>query len=164
VLTEVMQACLEAEPQVAITRHLLQQAPNATLIPEEISVNLTMVDQAKEFACTEQDGDNGASQRDRISLGSAFVVNKERVSLWGNIPEHDLPGASLKIPDALEARYQAMLFTKIRVYKEHQLDSYDSGLTCPRIFSTDKTVKAGDIIQFRYQLGSFPQLLGQLSA
>ena len=82
ILIEIMQACLESEPQVAVTRHLLPQAPNAILIPEEVRIDLTLVAPSNEFNLDSWEQNGGDKQRDRVPVGPAFVVNRETVSLW----------------------------------------------------------------------------------
>lgn len=171
ILIEVMQACLASEPQVAVTRHLLAQSSSAILIPEEVCINLILVNAAKEFnfnnlAKTEKNDEveevEEAFQRDRISLASVFVLNRETVDSWKDISSSHLPGALVQIPDTIEQRYQPMLFTEITVYQNHKLKDYDSGLTCPKNLSTISKFKAGDDIQFYYELGQRPQLKTQV--
>lgn len=157
ILIETMQACLEVEPQVALTRHLLTQAPNAILIPEEVRVELVWVDPSREF------GTSLDNLQDRIPVASAFTVNRDTVHSWTNIPGNHLPGADVQLPDPLESRYQLMLFTIVQVYREHMLKDYDSGLTSPRQFSGDRPVKVGDTIHFHYELGRQPRLIGKIS-
>lgn len=157
ILIEVMQACLASEPQVAVTRHLMSQTSSALLIPEDVSIKLMLVDTSKEF-----NADGNASERDRITLTSVFVLNRETVELWKNNSSNRLPGALTHIPDTIEQRYQPMLFTEITVYQNHQLKDYDSGLTCPKTLSTISKFKAGDDIQFYYELGQRPQLKAQI--
>jgi len=163
ILMEIMQACLETEPQVAITRHLLPQAPEAILIPEEVQVDLELVDPASEFNFDDLER-NEEVQRDRIPVASVFVVNRETVNLWKNNHSNRLPGSSIRIPDSMEQWFQLMLFTKIRIYKNHCLKDYDSGLTCPRILSIEGLLNAGDAIQFHYELGRQPRLKGEVCA
>jgi hypothetical protein len=79
ILMEIMQACLESEPQVAVTRHLLKQAPHAVLIPEEVCIDLTLVDPSREFDLDGLERNRGTIQRDRIPVASVFVVNRETV-------------------------------------------------------------------------------------
>lgn len=38
VIAELRRACLEIEPQVAVTRHLLREVPGAVFVPEEVCV------------------------------------------------------------------------------------------------------------------------------
>jgi hypothetical protein len=164
ILIEIMQACLESEPQVAITRHLLKQAPHAILVPEEVRVDLMLVDPSHEFDMTALEQNRDPTQRDRIPVGSVFVVNRETVSLWDGNRNHRLPASTVQIPDSLEQRYQPMLFTIIRTYKNHILMDYDSGLTCPRLLSIEGAFQPGDTIQFYYELGRHPRLIGEVCA
>lgn len=161
ILIEVMQACLESEPQVAITRHLLSQAPNAILIPEEVRIEVQLVDPAKEFELVGLSPEGKPLQRDRIAAGPVFVVNRESVNLWKHISGNRLPGLAVQIPESVGQRYQPMLFTKICTYQKHILQDYDSGLTCPKTLSTERAIKAGDSIQFHYELGAHPRLRSQ---
>ena len=158
ILMEIMQACLEAEPQVAITRHLLPQAPNAILIPEEVRIELTLVDPSREFDLEGLERNRGDIQQDRIPVASVFVVNRETVTSWESNRSNRLRGSTLRIPDSVEQRYQPMLFTNIRVYQNHILKDYDSGLTCPRVLSIEGAIKAGNTIQFNYELERQPRL------
>jgi len=160
ILIEIMQACLESEPQVAITRHLLKQAPYAILVPEEVRVDLKLVDVSSEFNMTTLEIDRSTTQRDRIFVGSLFVVSREIVSLWDDNAIRRLQAATVQIPDPLEQRYQPMLFTLISIYKNHILTDYDSGLTCPIHLSIEGGFQPGDAIQFHYELGSHPRLIG----
>lgn len=137
ILVEIMQACLEWEPQVTITRHLMRQAPHAILVPEEVRVELMLVDHSREFDLTPLEQNQQPTQRDRIPVGSVFVVNRETVSSWNGNLNHRLPASTVQIPDPLEQRNQPMLFTIIRTYKNHVFSGYDSGLTCPRLLSIE---------------------------
>jgi hypothetical protein len=58
----------------------------------------------------------------------------------------------------MEPQYQPMLFTTIRVFGNHVLKDYDSGLTCPRRPLIEGAIKPGATIQFHYELGSRPRL------
>lgn len=162
VLIETMRACLEAEPQVAITRHLLKQSPHAILIPQEVSIDLTLVNPAREFNLDGRDPIQAALQRDRIPVAPVFVLNRETVKSWEGNGSDRLPAAAARMPDPLETRYQPMLFTTIRVYENHILKDYDSGLTCPRRPSINDPIQPGDAIQFHYELGSRPRLIGKV--
>ncbi len=160
IMMEMMQACLAAEPQVAITRHLLRQAPQSLLIPEEVRIELALVDPSLEFGLDGVERDAGDIERDRIPVATVFVVNRESVNSWQNISGDRLPGLAAHLPEAAEPRYQPMLFTNIYVYQNHVLKDYDSGLTSPRLFAGDKPLRAGDTIYFHYELGRDPGLIG----
>ena len=158
ILMEIMNVCLKSEPQVAVTRHLLRQAPQAILVPEEIRVDLTLVNPSREFDpdCLEQE--RAANSRDRIPVASVFVVNRETVHSWGDQCSERLPASAVQMPAFPEHRYEPMLFTVIRIYEDHVLKDYDSGLTCPRPLSIEGAIKPGDTIRFHYELGSHPRL------
>jgi len=164
ILTETMQACLEAEPQVAITRHLLKQAPRAILIPQEVRIDLILVNPSCEFDWNRGDGkpDRGPRQRDRIPVGPVFVVNRETVHLWEGNGSARLPGSLVQLPDSLEAPYELLLFTTIRVYGNHLLRDYDSGLTGPRRPSIEGAIKPGAAVQYEYELHNHPRLTGKV--
>lgn len=162
ILIEIMQACLESEPQVAITRHLLKQAPHAILVPEDVRIELTLVDLSHEFAMDGLEQNRDPIQRERIAVASVFIVNPETVNSWDSNCRNRLLAATVRIPEHLEKNYQLMLFTVIRIYKSHILKDYDSGLTCPKILSIDGTFQPGDTIQFYYELGRQPRLYGEV--
>ena len=164
ILMEIMRACLESEPQVAITRHLLVQAPNATLVPDEVRVDLVLVNPSREFSLDGPERNGGDLQRDRIPVGSVFVLNRETVQSWKSIRGNRLPGSAVRLPDSIPHRYQPMLFTNIRVYQDHLLMDYESGLTSPRTFSSEGDSRTGDTIQFHYELGQRPRLIGEVCA
>lgn len=162
ILIEIMQACLESEPQVAVTQHLLKQAPYATLVPEEVSINLELVDSSHEFDIRGLKQDQGSIQSDRISVGQVFVVNREVVKSWVGSCGDRIFASIIHTPDLVEQRYQPMLFTVVRVYKNHILKDYDSGLTCPRTLSIEGDFQHGVTIQFYYELSRHPQLRGKV--
>jgi len=162
ILVEIMQACLESEPQVAISRHLLRQAPDAVLIPEEVRVELVLVDPVREFGSGSPAPSGDETPRERFPIGSVFVVNREAVKSWQGLGDDRLPGSVARIPDSVERRRQPMLFTRIRVYRDHVLREYESGLTHPRVFSGTRDLGAGDTVRFHYQLGPRPRLVGEV--
>ncbi|TWT93781.1 SAM-dependent methyltransferase [Stieleria varia] len=161
-LLEVMQACLESEPQVSVTRHLIQQAPFAVLVPQEVRVILKLVDSSQEFSLNSNDSSPSSPQRDRLPIGVAFALNKETASQWDDGDANHIAASTLSMPANWDARYEPMLFTEIVVYGEHVLMSYDSGLTCPRHLSVDGTIEREAIIDFVYQLGDRPRLTGKV--
>jgi predicted RNA methylase len=68
IVSETMAVCLHNEPQVAITRHLLTQAMEARIVPQSVSVEVCMLDWAKEHVLMPADyvGEFPAVKRDRI--------------------------------------------------------------------------------------------------
>lgn len=158
ILVETMQACLQSEPQVAIVRHLLKQAPDAILVPEEVRIDLVLVNPAREFdlRAPEQRGERW--QRDRIGVAPVFVLNRETVASWNGVEGDHLPACAARLPTTLGPEYRPMLFTTIRVYGACVLEDYDSGLTCPRRLQVEGRIEPEDIVQFRYVLGQQPRL------
>lgn len=155
---ELMQACLEAEPQVAVMRHFFSQAPEAIFIPQKVGVCLRRVDINQEFT-TNSDNERTFA-KNRTCLGEIFVLDKAAMQSWQSLCGDTLPGNTLFIepepePDTAQT-LETMLFTPITVYGEFQLDWYDSGLTSPRVFSMP-TCNATRV-SCSYRLGSRPGL------
>lgn len=157
VVLEIMRACLESEPQVAVTRHLLAQAPGAVLVPREVRIDLVLVDPAREFDLEAVAENRPPREWDRIPVGTAFVLHREAVAGWAGIDGDRLPGAELRLPEC-EPRYQPMLFTHIQIHGRHRLEDHASGLTSPRALEVKGALHAGALIRFHYQLGSHPKL------
>jgi len=162
IVMEIMRACLDAEPQVSVTRHLLKQAPEAILVPEEIRIDLTLVDASREFDAGAVEENRDAIPRDRVEVATVFVLNRETVASWHSNNTDRLPAGTARLPASLEPRYQAMLFTFVRTHRNHILKDYDSGLTSPKLLSIEDAYKPGDEIQFYYELGSHPKLTGEV--
>jgi len=160
VILEVMQACLESEPQVAIARHLLAEAPGAVLVPETISIRFDLIDLAQEFSISNPQSDQPNPQRDRLSLGEVFRVDRRSLQSWCQAGNETLSGATIELPSDWEGRYQPMVVTEITTYQDHLLTDYDSGLTCPRSPTLDGSLEPGGLIEFVYELGHHPRLVG----
>ena len=162
ILLELMKSCLDDEPQVAITRHLLAQAKDAILVPEEIRIDLVLVNPAVEFNLNNLESTENLNQ-DRIPVGTVFTLNRNSVARWEDSGNARLTGERIRLPEFSPQRYQAMLFTTITVYQDHILSHYESGLTCPKKFQSDFSFGAGDSIQFSYELGQNPTLKAELA-
>ena len=151
---------LEREPQVAIVRNLLAQAPRALLVPESVSVDVVMMDAGAEFAAAGS-GDEAAMQQaigDRIELGTVFELSAEVARAWPAEDGGRLKGGSVQIPSPRDERLSPMLLTRIRVFGGHLLADYTSGLTSPRILPIDDRLDGGDTLNFTYRLGPSPGL------
>ena len=46
----------------------------------------------------------------------------------------------------------------VEIYGEHRLDDYDSGVTVPEVLDAIAPVRAGDCLEFVYELGRRPGL------
>lgn len=158
IVMEVMQACLEKEPQVAVARHLHRQAPKAVMIPEEVRIELKFVDLSCEFTFNEGDQEALEPRRDRIHVDTLFRLNREALESWDGGVESFLPGAMVEVPSLPESRYQMMLFTVVEIYGNNVLRDYESSLTVPRAVGGRINFKSGDNVQFFYQCGKRPGL------
>ncbi|GGX14215.1 hypothetical protein [Undibacterium macrobrachii] len=165
VLLEIMQASLEKEPQVALSRHLMKQVPNALLIPENIEVSLCLLDPSTEFSLHDLghelnhdfSDDKKTVSRQRIHLASLIQVNRQTIQAWENIVDSNLPAVFVTMPIQVPCGYSAMLMTSVKVYGEYELHTYDSGLTYPRHLNT--LFRGGDVLCFSYAFGEHPGLL-----
>ena len=164
ILMEIMKSCLDDEPQVAVTRHLLSQAPGAILVPEDVRVELALVNFSAEFDLDDSGKVRADPDRDRILVGSVFTLNRKTVGCWKDSGNDRLAGAMVQLPVYSPTQYQPMLFTTISVYKNHVLRNYDSGLSSPRPLQLDAALGPGDSIQFCYELGQHPALKAERSS
>lgn len=102
-------------------RHLLKQAPQAILVPEEVRIDLMPVNPNREFDLRAVEENRDPVRRDRIDIASVFVVNRKTVNSWDSNCSKRLPASTIQIPDPLEPSYQPMLFKVVRIYKNHIL-------------------------------------------
>ena len=162
ILIETMKAGLEKEPQVAITRHLLAQAPEALLVPEAVQIDLVFVDASGPSdggdVFSAQDRDSG----DRIRAGTVLRLKRQSIIDWRGMAGPELPATTLRVPDGVRRRHQPMLFTSIDVFGQHRLDESSDGLTAPRLLSTETAFRAGDQLVFQYRLGIHPRLVASV--
>jgi hypothetical protein len=169
IVMEIMTAALESEPQVAITRHLIVQAPKAILVPEVITVDAYWINVAKEFApapakpLSQSFPVSAPRNTQRLHLGTVFQLSKAAVASWKDAGDDRLPAMPIKLPDHLSPGHDAMLFTRIQTYGTNILNAYESGLTMPRTLPSTQSLdstsfQAGGMLGFYYQLGSHPGL------
>lgn len=158
VVSETMAVCLRNEPQVAIARNLLTQAPAASMVPQSVSVEAHLINWSREHVVMPAGftGEFPEPDRDRVYLGKIFELDAAGIRNWRGIEGDELPAGKIRIPAPLESKYTPYLLTNIVTYGRHRLRDYDCSLTAPQRLRGD--FKAGDEVQFRYQLGSYPQL------
>jgi hypothetical protein len=158
IVSETMSVALHNEPQVSIARNLLCQAPDAKMVPRQVSVEVCLLNGAKEHVFMPADfvGEFPQPQRDRVYLGKIFVLDAGNIQNWQTIDGDRLPAGCVEIPSPLENRYRPYLLTRITVYGETRLQDYDCSLTVPRRLKGN--IESGDILQFYYQLGNDPEL------
>lgn len=158
IVMEIMQCCLHKEPQAMVSRHLIEQAPMATLVPQKIAIELALVNISDDLH-PERDL---AVPFNHSCLGEAFTLCKSSILQWQKEKcSKVLPGKQLTIPANIEQGYQLMLKTKITVFEEHVLQNYESGLTTPKPLSGYMDASACKRIQFSYMMGTCPTLVAQ---
>lgn len=160
IMMEIMLAALETEPQVAITRHLLAQAPEALLIPEEVGVDLNWVDPVVEFGELPPEEERAR----RIAGGRAFSLNRETILAWRDGGKEWLPGNTLRTPQEIGSRHQPQWFTRMQIFGQQGLDYYDSGLTHPRSAGIAGRLRPGCRVRVMYRLGERPELVGEVDS
>ncbi len=151
IVLEVMNRCLEKEPQVALTRHLVSGSPEALLVPAEIRI---------EAALMAAPSATNAPRPAPVGLGTVFELTAEKVGHWAGLAE-TLPAASVRFPDRFPDGLQPMLRTVIRTHGEHRLADYDSGLTLPRAFPGFAGALAGATVKMSYHCGERPGLVAE---
>ncbi len=166
ILSETMSVCLHNEPQVSIARHLLRQAPYAVMVPQSISVEMCMLNWAKEHVLMPADhaGKIPLAKRDRIYLGKIFQLDAANIHRWHTIDDKCLPAGRVQIPESLDDRYRPYLLTGITVYGKHRLQDYESSLTNPQPLSAEPLFSGGEILQYCYKLGANPGLVYEILA
>ena len=162
IITETMQRGLEKEPQVAITMNLAPQLiENGIFIPQEILVDACLYDVSREFAMLPAGSDESAfrdveKQRVRINLGR--VVELTAVSACVPHDDYHLSPITIEVPDEVPPGFQLMLRSKVKVFAEHILDEYDSGITNPLLLENVWKNRAGNRLEFIYSLGPEPRI------
>jgi hypothetical protein len=148
-LIEMMRAALESEPQVAVAMHLVHEAPHVLMIPEDVRVALSLVDQSVRL-----DSDIEVGEKEKtIEVGELFALNKSSIEK----PEQFAP-TSIQLPDFDPDRYRPMLTTTVRVYGDHVLRGNDSGITLPKPLTLIPAPQPGEVLEFQYEIGERPGL------
>ncbi len=137
VVTETMNVALEREPQVAIVRNLLAQAPDALLVPRSIAVELS----------------TGA-----VSLGEVFRLDRSRVAEWEGWEGGTIPGGWVRVPGEATSGQDPCLLTRIETWEGVSVEMGGSSLTAPRALNPNLEVAADAILDFRYRTGALPGL------
>ncbi|HET6512935.1 MAG TPA: class I SAM-dependent methyltransferase [Candidatus Kapabacteria bacterium] len=158
IVSETMNVCLGKEPQVAITRHLLAQAPDAIMVPESISIDAALLDPSQESARALSLEAQDHGEPERIHLGNVFELNKRTVRAWAGLGDEVLPAAKIRIPQSFERRFEFRLLTRIDVFGEIGLRDTDCSLTLPKPLAGKPRLRGSEQLQFRYMLGAEPGL------
>ena len=151
VLTETMNCALSGEPQVAISRALLQRHPGALLVPQSIRIDLTLVNIAAERAHFPP------QVCDRRQIATVFEFNRDSAV---NLPEQNglLPAASVEMPGSIPLEYYPCLTTTVQVFNETQISDYESQITIPVLLSQLECAVSERTIHFTYRMLNPPGL------
>lgn len=144
IIAEIMLAGLENEPQVAVTRSLIDKMPDALFLPEAIEISAYL-------------------EAPDHHLGSVFNFDREMFQQGVNQAGH-LPASTLHIPEYSEpksghnkALKKIFLQTRVQVYRPHTLEPDQSGLTTRRRLNCD--FEWGQPLDLAYQMGKHPGLI-----
>lgn len=160
VFSETMNTGLEKEPQVAITLNLAaQMEPHSILLPESVSVTLSMHDQA---ARKKIKSDPSIHHIDTSSYEEELVkiIELTKQSTLEEITKDPL--CQVTIPSQFnDARHRLMYMTGITVYKNYRLKESECSLTLPLQLEPigKTTIKAGDQLAFHYELNAAPRIV-----
>lgn len=146
IVSETMSAALLREPQVAITRNLLGQAPAALMVPAEVRIDCVLCERP----------DANTAWRESVPLGPVFVLDGAAVAAWDAAHEGRLPGAAIRLPDRLPPQHRLRLLTGITVFGNVKLGRGDCSLNTPRNLPLAPGLQAGQRLQFSYRLGAEP--------
>ncbi|MGI9244518.1 MAG: hypothetical protein ACR2RV_27200, partial [Verrucomicrobiales bacterium] len=160
IVSETMDAALETEPQVAIMRHLSNQAPDALLVPESVRVDAVLLDTSMEPNRIKPDLEDSIPEGSpgRIPFGPVFTLDAGAIHDWKDLTGDQLPAGSVVVPAAPGPHYEPFLFTTIITYGNHILRTHDCGLNAPRAFPADGDLTPGETASFHYRLGESPGL------
>ena len=133
ILTETLQKGLKEEPQVAISYNLMSQVSDQViLIPEDITLNLLLVDADKKTA-------HQTSFETHIeyykNIGPLFSLNKTEISkhqdtLIPSLPNFTFPSTKILMPENANRDYHTLsIETQIRVFEDEVIKIDESGLT-----------------------------------
>jgi hypothetical protein len=146
IVSETMSAALKREPQVAITRNLLGQAPGALMVPAEVRVDGVLCERP----------DAHTAWRDTTALGQVFALNAAAVQAWDAAPDGSLPAATIALPPVLAPHNTLRLLTEITVFDDIVLRQGDCSLNTPRFLDGKPAFEGGQQLRFRYRLGADP--------
>ncbi|NWO04416.1 MAG: hypothetical protein HLX50_01530 [Alteromonadaceae bacterium] len=183
---EALQHGLTKEGHLNFARYLNPfLAPNAIMIPEEISVKAFLNVAQREYVDQWEDRDRTHSelvnpdiQNERLGLGEILRVTRKTLSELKTMPLGNsiemLECGEVRVPtDINNIEKQALLISvSATTFGEEKIQEYDSGITHPLPDMSvcigfrppaqqpdDLMVKPGDTLKFYYQLTGIPRFL-----
>lgn len=148
IVSETMSAALQREPQVAITRNLLGQAPRALMVPASVRVECVLSERP----------DETSAWRDTTVLGQVFALDVAAVANWDAAMDGALPAATVTLPAGIAPHATLRLLTDITTFDGIELTQGDCSLNTPRYLAGKPLFSAGQQVRFHYRLGADPGL------
>lgn len=148
VVSETMSAALKSEPQVAIARNLLGQAPAALMVPASVRVDCMLAERANDTS----------PWRDSVRLGQLFALDAAALARWDGAHDSALPAATVTMPGGIAPHATLRLLTEITVFDGILLTQGDCSLNTPRYLPGKPLFGAGQQVRFHYRLGADPGL------
>lgn len=169
IIAETMQKSLEQEPQFAVTANLAPQLKaKGIFIPQNIEVELSLAHLDDETAAFKRgdapDPDSLIEAGKRHPLATVFCLIPEQAAALKQAACQssngllELKPVHVTIPQVASLNnLDAVLFTRVQAFEQHQLLDYESEITLPLRCHELEPLQAGDQYRISFQLGSYPK-------
>lgn len=184
VILEAMQHGFSREGHLSIAHHFAKMLDKeGTFLPQSVKINAVLVNPQNEFVEQWHEVEHASRQnvnpeifKDRLPLGEIIDVNLDFLRNMQMIEVDQytkiVPCSHIKLPE-LEGSEKILTFcTEINVYKDENLNEYESGIThplpdlsiCINFIPKDKKpddlyVVSGDYLGFFYRMNGLPGFL-----
>jgi hypothetical protein len=170
IITETMQKSLEQEPQFAVTANLAPQLHGKGIfIPQKIEVELCLAHLDAETAAFKR-GDapdlvalEEAGGRYPIATVFCLIPDQaaaleQRACQSSSTGLIELNPVNVTIPSVAHLdNFDALLFTRVQAFEQHQLLDYESEITLPLRCTEMAPLQPGDHYRISFQLGNYPK-------
>ena len=168
IIAETMQKSLEQEPQFAVTANLAPQLQaNGIFIPQKVEVALCLAKLEDETAAFKRgdalDPNALVEAGNRHPLATVLCLTPEHAPRLRQqaSPSHGslaLNPIHVTIPTTVHLDdFDALLFTRVQAFEQHQLLDYESEITLPLRCSELMPLRAGDRYRISLQIGRYPK-------
>jgi hypothetical protein len=170
-ITETMFEALHREPQVAVTKHLVNQLDsNGILIPEEIQLNMAFSFYGKEpYLQSDYDAAsfiehfNRPAYIRRNDAGRIFTLNKELSFLQHmNAEQTVFTSSEFYWPKDYSNCPDVCIYTNIKIFESVELNSGESLITNPVGIKSAYSTNANEAFHLKYDLSDTPQWAYQI--
>ncbi|MEP4149459.1 MAG: hypothetical protein ABJL54_19720 [Halioglobus sp.] len=170
IIAETMQKSLEQEPQFAVTANLAPQLhARGIFIPQNIEVELCLANLDSETAAFKNgdaiNPDALVTNGKRHPLATVLCLTPENAATLLQQARRESSNSAIElnpvhvtIPSVGQLdSLDALLFTRIQAFEQHQLLDYESEITLPLRCTEMKPLRAGAEYRVSLQLGSYPK-------